>query len=100
MASTTRPLWLSVRFGAIIAMLSVLASFRIMVGYFAEGSAVVGWTSLATLISFLFGMVFIQLGVIGLYLGKLFDEAKRRPLYVVASTVNVASSSAAADGRP
>lgn len=45
--------------------------------------ALPGWTSLAVLILVSTGAILISLGIIGLYVGKVFDQAKQRPLYVV-----------------
>jgi dolichol-phosphate mannosyltransferase len=42
-----------------------------------------GWTSLVVLILVSTGVLLISLGIIGLYVGKIFDQAKQRPLYVV-----------------
>lgn len=43
-----------------------------------------GWTSLITSLYFIGGLILANLGVLGLYIGKTFDEAKRRPHYVIA----------------
>jgi dolichol-phosphate mannosyltransferase len=56
--------------------------------YFAHDIAVEGWTTLAVLISFLGGLGFANLGILGLYLGKVFDETKHRPLYIVERSLN------------
>jgi dolichol-phosphate mannosyltransferase len=87
-AASTRPLRLSIRLGLTIAAASVAFAVFLVARYFLHGIGVPGWTSLAVLISFFFGLLFMQLGVIGLYLGKTFDEVKRRPLYLVAHTLN------------
>jgi hypothetical protein len=42
-----------------------------------------GWTSIMVAIFFLSGLVFANLGLLGLYIGRIFDEAKERPLYVI-----------------
>ena len=50
------------------------------------GSAISGWASLIVSIYFIGGIIIAILGVIGIYLGKAFDEAKKRPLYIVMHT--------------
>jgi dolichol-phosphate mannosyltransferase len=52
---------------------------------------VTGWTSLIVSIYFLGGLGFIALGIVGLYVGRIFEETKGRPLYVVKETLNVRS---------
>jgi len=46
-----------------------------------------GWTSTMVTILFLGGVQLFSLGVIGQYLGRMSDEIKRRPLYVVAQEI-------------
>jgi len=38
---------------------------------------------------FMFGLLFAIIGIVGLYIGKIFDEVKRRPLYIVGETINL-----------
>ncbi|RME59089.1 glycosyltransferase, partial [Candidatus Parcubacteria bacterium] len=47
---------------------------------------VMGWSSLIISLYFLGGLIIANLGIIGIYLGKTFDETKKRPLYVVRET--------------
>ena len=47
-----------------------------------------GWTSLAVLILMIGGFIIISTGVTGLYIGKIFEQVKDRPLYVVDKRVN------------
>jgi hypothetical protein len=49
----------------------------------------VGWTSLMLAVLFLAGMQLLSLGVLGEYIGRLFEEIKRRPVYMVGRTVNL-----------
>ena len=87
-SASTRPLHMSIRFGAFVAALSLLFMAYLIGRYCWIDVGVAGWTSLAVLISFFFGLLFMQLGVIGLYLGKTFEESKRRPLYHIAEFRN------------
>jgi hypothetical protein len=50
--------------------------------YFAYG-AMAGWTSVVVLLLVCTGVILLSLGVIGLYVGKIFDQAKERPLFLV-----------------
>lgn len=88
-ATSTRPLVLSVQFGGIVAVSSLLYSIVLIIRYSLHQIEVAGWTSMMVLMSFLFGVLFIQLGVIGLYLGRTFEESKRRPLYHVLDSKNL-----------
>lgn len=87
-ARSNKPLRLSIRFGFLLSLLAVLYGTVIIFRYFAHDIAVEGWTTLAVLISFLGGLGFANLGILGLYLGKVFDETKNRPLYIVEQTLN------------
>ena len=86
---SNKPLRLSIRFGFALAFLSLLFGSVILIRYFIFEANVHGWTSLAVLISFLGGLGFANLGILGLYLGKVFDEVKGRPLYCVEQTRNL-----------
>jgi dolichol-phosphate mannosyltransferase len=50
-------------------------------------SALPGWTSLAVLILVVGGVIIMSVGVAGLYIGRIFEEVRARPLYVVSETV-------------
>lgn len=86
-AGSNKPLNLSVRFGFLLSMASLLYASYLIVRFYLYDVSVQGWTSLAVLISFLGGLGFANLGILGLYLGKVFDEVKGRPLYVVETEI-------------
>lgn len=82
-AQSNKPLKVSITFGFSMAILSILyASYRV-VQYYLFGVEVAGWTSVIVSIYFIGGLLFANLGILGLYIGKIFDETKSRPLYVV-----------------
>lgn len=71
--------------------------FALGYGLWAAGSQlaghnVPGWTSLAVLVSLLGGIQFIVLGVMGEYMGRIFEEVKNRPLYIVRQAFGIAET--------
>ena len=88
LAHSDRPLHLSVLFGLVISMWSgATGCYMIVRSLFFKQYSVEGWTSLMVSIFFMGGIILLVLGIIGIYIGKIFNEIKRRPLYVVGDTV-------------
>jgi polyisoprenyl-phosphate glycosyltransferase len=85
-AYSDKPLRLSVQLGFLIALLAFSYGVYILVHALAFGSAITGWASLIVSIYFMGGIIIAILGMLGIYLGKTFDEAKKRPLYIVMRT--------------
>jgi len=85
-AYSDKPLRLSVRFGFVLAFLAFCCGLYIVVHALLYGSAISGWASLIVSLYLIGGIIIAILGVIGIYLGKAFDEAKKRPLYIVMHT--------------
>ncbi|MBY0266779.1 MAG: glycosyltransferase, partial [Burkholderiales bacterium] len=81
-----KPLRLAVRFGFVMSLLSFAAGLFILVRAMLYGSPVVGWPSLFVSLYFIGGIIISILGMLGIYLGKTFDEAKKRPLYIVMNS--------------
>jgi dolichol-phosphate mannosyltransferase len=71
-----------VTLGLAFAFFGVLLAGYFTYSYYAHGS-VTGWTSVAVLILICTGAILVSLGVVGLYVGKIFDQMKGRPLHVV-----------------
>ncbi|MGA7828422.1 MAG: glycosyltransferase family 2 protein [Geobacteraceae bacterium] len=82
---TTTPLKWATYLGLIIACISFLYSAVIILQKIVYGNPVKGYPSLMVVILFLGGVQLIFLGIIGEYLGRMFDETKRRPLYFLTS---------------
>jgi len=91
-AHSNRPLRLSIQFGLLLSAGAVLFGLFTLGRYFWLSSVPEGWTTLALLLCFLGGLGFANLGIIGLYLGMVFEEVKRRPLYVVRQTLRPGDS--------
>jgi dolichol-phosphate mannosyltransferase len=82
-AYSDKPLRLAIRFGFLISLVAFLFALKIFYDAFTQYSPVMGWSSLMVSLYFLGGLIIAMLGMIGLYLGKTFDETKRRPLYII-----------------
>lgn len=76
------PLKLALRAGFVISLLSVAFGFSAVAARI-NGVAVPGWASLVVFVTFLGGVQLIVLGVIGAYVGRIYDEVRLRPLYFV-----------------
>lgn len=92
-AYSNTTLKLAIIVGFFICFISFIMAFVIIIRYITKGIPVTGWASLIVSMYFLFGLVFSYLGVFGLYLGKVFDESKKRPLFVIAETIGVRKTS-------
>jgi dolichol-phosphate mannosyltransferase len=88
-AQSNRPLRLSIKFGFFMAFCSFLVGCYYLLRYVLYGIPVAGWTSVIVSIYFLAGLFFVNTGFIGLYIGRIYDETKGRPLYVVREQVNL-----------
>jgi glycosyltransferase involved in cell wall biosynthesis len=80
-SSTLAPLKLSTYLGFIVALLSFAYGSFIIIKALLFGDPAPGFPTLAALVLFLGGIQLIVLGVIGEYLGRVFNETKNRPLY-------------------
>jgi polyisoprenyl-phosphate glycosyltransferase len=76
-----------VAFGFFFVMSSFIATVVILYLFFQHGF-LPGWTSLIVLILLCTGVIMVSLGVIGIYISKIFDQVKNRPLYLVDKMVN------------
>lgn len=83
-AYSDKPLRLSIRFGFTISALAFIYGGYIIYLALAQGAPIMGWSSLIVSLYFLGGIIISILGILGVYLGKTFDEAKRRPLYIIS----------------
>jgi dolichol-phosphate mannosyltransferase len=78
------PLQVATYIGFIAAGLSVLAIPVVAILRLTTGTALLGQATTLIIVLFLGGVQLISLGIIGEYIGRIYDEAKNRPLYIVA----------------
>ena len=86
LAFTTTPLVISAIIGLIFCFIAFIAIIVIVCKTLIFGDPVSGWPSLACMIIFMGGIQLFFLGVIGLYLSKLYLEVKKRPIYITKET--------------
>lgn len=88
MAFTTLPLRIWSGIGAVISLVAFCYGLYIVVEHLLWGSDVRGWPTLAAGLMFFSGIQLISIGIVGQYLSQVYDEVKRRPLYLLAQDVD------------
>lgn len=78
-----RPLKLMINMGLIISFASVIVATIYFVLYLMGKIEVLGFTSLIISVWFLAGVIITLLGMVGIYIGKIFDQVKQRPIYII-----------------
>jgi dolichol-phosphate mannosyltransferase len=86
LAHSNKPLRLCVYAGLLLSALAFVGGLVHVVRVVVHGSPVMGWTSLIVSVWFSTGAIILALGILGLYIDRIFTEVKRRPLYVVRKT--------------
>jgi polyisoprenyl-phosphate glycosyltransferase len=81
---SNRPLRLGLNIGFAVSIASILFGLSAVITKLAGYFVVPGWTSVMILVGIVGGIQLVVLGVIGEYVSHIFDEVKRRPLYVVS----------------
>ncbi len=78
---------LSVYSGLLISLITLLVGIYIVLSYFMK-SFQPGWPSLIVAILFSTGLILMSIGITGIYIGKIFDQTKGRPLYIIDKKIN------------
>ena len=81
-AFSIKPLYFAVFLGFAFSALSLLY-IPYVIYAFASGTEISGWASLIMTIVFFGGLQLIILGIIGIYIGKIFKQTKDRPCYII-----------------
>jgi dolichol-phosphate mannosyltransferase len=89
---SNRPLYLSIGTGAVFSFVSALYGLYLIVKFILNPHiAVPGWLSMIIALCFIGGIMLLNLGVIGIYIGRIYDQTKARPLYVIDAVVSAAT---------
>ena len=91
-SNSNRPLHLAVALGLIMSILSFLMAIYNIFAKFWGLNEVAGYTSTIFSIWFVGGLLLLMMGVLGLYIGKIFDQVKGRPVFIVSDTLNINSN--------
>jgi polyisoprenyl-phosphate glycosyltransferase len=93
------PLRLVTQLGFLISAVAFAVMLYVLWLRIWHGTLLVGWTSTIVVILFLGGVQLVSLGILGEYVGRIFDEVKRRPLYVVRETFGFGTETQASGVR-
>jgi dolichol-phosphate mannosyltransferase len=87
---------LPLRFSTYLGIAMNLGSFAIilwaLVSKFVLQQTVPGWTFIVVIVAIFSGVQLLMIGILGEYVGRIYEEVKRRPLYIVADAVNAAAN--------
>jgi glycosyltransferase involved in cell wall biosynthesis len=87
-AFTTLPLRIWSAIGVTISLISILYGCYIALDSLIFGNDVPGWSTLSAGLMFFSGVQLVSIGILGEYLGRVYDEVKRRPLYLLAHDID------------
>jgi dolichol-phosphate mannosyltransferase len=85
---SNKPLRIIVNLGFLVSAVAAVYAAYVLYLSFAQRIAVPGWTSVIISVWFLSGIQLIGAGIVGIYIGKVFDATKGRPGYIIGRTVN------------
>ncbi len=83
-----KPLRLTVRLGLLMSLFSVLLGLGYLYLYFTDQIKQLGFASIIISITFFSGLIIFILGIIGIYLGKTFEQVKNRPAHIIDRKLN------------
>ena len=87
---STVPLRIATWIGLMTALVAFIYGTVIIAKTLIYGEPVRGYPSLMSVMLFLGGTQLVALGIIGEYLGRMYEESKRRPLYLISESTNMA----------
>ena len=88
-AFSDKPMRLMVKFGALVTFVAIIIGLIFFVKYLLGDIEVAGFTTLIISLWVIAGIIISLLGVLGLYVGKMFDTVKQRPTFIVDKALNI-----------
>ena len=88
-SNSNKPLMFAVFCSFFFLTCCVLFIIKLILDYYTKGIPIIGWTSLMVSIFLIGRLLFAYLALLGLYIGNIFTEVKKRPLYIVKKTMNI-----------
>lgn len=86
---STKPLKYAAYLGFFSVLISILIiAYTLVMKIAGSESVVSGWASIMILVSFLGGVQLLSISILGEYIGRIYDESKNRPLYIVREKIN------------
>lgn len=83
-----KPLVLTIKLGALISLFAFGAAGVFLVKYLMGDIIVMGWITLALSIWLFSGIIIMIIGIVGLYIGKTFENVKQRPRFIIKTALN------------
>jgi dolichol-phosphate mannosyltransferase len=87
------PLKISTVLGMVITLGGLEEGVRATLAHIFHWYAVPGWSSLVVLVSVIGGAMLVSIGILGEYVGKIYEQSKQRPIYLVSRTFNMGETS-------
>lgn len=84
---SNKPLKMFVKFGMLISFISILFGVYNIYEALTNKIAVLGYSSLIVSIWFLSGVIITTIGITGIYVGKIFDQTKNRPVFIIDEVI-------------
>jgi polyisoprenyl-phosphate glycosyltransferase len=97
---STLPLHASTMLGFIVTIFGLEEAVRAVLAHVFHWYSVPGWTSLMVATCVIGGTLLISIGILGEYVGKVYEQSKDRPLYLVARTLNLGTARREPAGEP
>lgn len=85
---STLPLQLWIVVGSLISLLAVIYGIYVVIDTLIYGNTVSGWPTLTVALMLFSGVQLLSIGILGEYIGRIFNEVKQRPLYIISEDIS------------